>query len=896
MGELAFKITVKDDGSAVLEKFGGKAEDVGKRAAGVGKRISASFTKVRGVLGRLPGAVFNLRNAIIGLGAVVAIRALVGRFAAFEAEMLRVGVLAGATGGELKSLTNLALELGETTAFSAKQASEGMVFLAKAGFETNEIMKALPGTLELAAAAGLDLATSADIVTNVTKGLQLPISELGRANDVLVQAFTSSNVSLIELGESFRFVGPVAISSGLQFEEVTATLGLLGDAGIKGGAAGTTLRASIARLIAPSKEAGKILGDLGVKAVEPTTGKLRPFADILEQLGKSGADNADIFRIFGLRAGPGIATLLAQGADSLREMTKELEESGGRAKEVAEVRLKGLSGALVIMRSAVDGAVIRIGEQLAPTIKELAGFITVLARNLSTAIKGFTDTAKATGETKETVSGLRTALDAILPGVEFLVDAFFRVRKSITEVSALFTALKLTFLLVSKGINTAIGFLVTGFIKIQGTAGTVFDAVRRVIGNALAFVIRLIADVVREASKLAANLSPLSDSAAELSKTLTVAATEMKGFALDVSDANDQTTGADIATKALTATTDFFAGRERNLREAIAETNGSLNEKLDALAIMNEQQKRIKQVIQDTAAAERDATKATKELTSAIIEGGKAEPPTKAVKDLTVSIRTEVERVTDLLSQTGLPALQQQFADAAAEIVGTGPKANRAVAQLGAQFQVLADTAAKVPEGLRDEFEKIVQETKITSDNVNQIAEESLAKTLALQSRRRQALASGTAKLFGVLAAAAETGGEKAFKIGQAFAAGQAVISGIQAVQAALAGPPGPPFSLPLAAAIAIQTALNVRKILQARPGAGAGAVSGAAAGGGGGGGPSAPVGALAEPAVAVAGAPTQQIEVSVAGFVGDEALLASEIGRVLREGESDGVQVNVAS
>lgn len=303
----------------------------------------------------------------------------------FQASMNRVKAVSGATGDEFAALENQARELGATTQFSSSQAAEAMGFLAMAGFDANEIMTALPGTLDLAAAGAIELGQAADIASNILSGYGMETEEIGRLNDILAKTFTSTNVNMQMLGESFKYVGPVAMSAGLAIEETSAAIGLLGNAGIQGSEAGTALRGAIARLLAPTAAVEDALLDLGVSVVD-SQGQLLPLADILEQLGEAGADTADMMTIFGLEAGPAMQALLTQGSDALRELTGELETSGGTAAEIAAVQMEGFNGAVMGLKSAWEGLLLTVAD---------AGFLD-WATQLTEKLTGF---VQAAGET-----------------------------------------------------------------------------------------------------------------------------------------------------------------------------------------------------------------------------------------------------------------------------------------------------------------------------------------------------------------------------------------------------------------------------------------------------------------------------------------------------------------
>ncbi len=287
--------------------------------------------------------------------------AIVTTAANFESSMNRVGALTGATGTEFDRLGERAQELGRTTQFSASQAADGMGFLAQAGFETNEIYDAMPGVLNLAAAGQLELAESADIASNVLQGMNMPVSELDRLMDVMAATATSSNTDIRQLGDALSFVAPIAAGAGVELEEVSAAIGLMGDAGIQSTRAGTSLRMAISQMINPTAAAADALDRLGVNT-QDAEGNMLPLHDIMRQLEDSGASTADMMTIFGQRAGPAMQALLAQGSGALQEFTGELEESGGTAERIAERQMEGLNGALARMRSAMEGAAIAIGQ------------------------------------------------------------------------------------------------------------------------------------------------------------------------------------------------------------------------------------------------------------------------------------------------------------------------------------------------------------------------------------------------------------------------------------------------------------------------------------------------------------------------------------------------------
>ena len=184
----------------------------------------------------------------------------------FEAQMSRVGAVSNSTKEQQVQLTAKAREMGRDTKFSALEAGQGMEYLAMAGFNANQQMAAIGGVLDVAAAAGTELGRTSDIVSNALTGFGLQADQAGRVGDVLTKTFTGSNTTLESLGETLKYVAPVASSAGASIELVAAMTGVLGDAGIQGSMAGTTLRNTFLRLIAPAKDAQKHMKQLGISA------------------------------------------------------------------------------------------------------------------------------------------------------------------------------------------------------------------------------------------------------------------------------------------------------------------------------------------------------------------------------------------------------------------------------------------------------------------------------------------------------------------------------------------------------------------------------------------------------------------------------------------------------
>ena len=393
MAEVTVKINAEDNATATIKKINNEMGKMGQQ----GQKANKGAVAFTAGLGGAAGTMSRMLGPLAGVAGGIAV---LKEGLEFEQEMANVRAVSQATGQEFDQLNNLALELGRTTAFSAKQVAEGMGFLGQAGFKTNQILEATPGVLNLAAAASIDLGTAADITSNVLKGFNKDVTELGHVNDVLVKTTTSSNTNMVQLGQAMGFVAPVSRLAGVSLEETAAAIGLLGDAGIQSSRAGTTLVRAMTSMLSPSKTAGTHLDMMGIK-VQESGGKFVGFRSILEQLGTAFEEprhaankTGKIFGIFGQRAGPGMGILLAAGADKLRGFTTDLENAGGTAERVANDKLNNLNGKWKLFKSAVSGAAITLTQRLGPA---LGGILTVITKSVG-AVTDFIEGVAKVGE------------------------------------------------------------------------------------------------------------------------------------------------------------------------------------------------------------------------------------------------------------------------------------------------------------------------------------------------------------------------------------------------------------------------------------------------------------------------------------------------------------------
>lgn len=338
------------------------------------------------------GQKITMAGAMVAAAAAVIVAGLSGPISAsmnFNEAMSGVAAVSQATAQEMAALTSTAKELGASTSFSAMQAAGAMKFLGQAGFKTNEIIAAMPGTLAMARAGATDLATSADIASNILSGFGLEATQMTATADLLTATFTSSNTDLRMLGETMKYVAPVARAAGVDLRTAAAMAGLLGNAGIQGSMAGTSLASMLTRLSAPTGSAASALAALGVSATD-SQGNVRNMVDVLEDLARATSALPDgrklgfIKEIFGEEAGKSALELIEQaGAGNLADYVKQLEKVGGTAKRVAEQMNDNLAGDVITFKSALEGLFITLGDKLEPVLRPLVQNVTNLTRSLA---------------------------------------------------------------------------------------------------------------------------------------------------------------------------------------------------------------------------------------------------------------------------------------------------------------------------------------------------------------------------------------------------------------------------------------------------------------------------------------------------------------------------------
>ena len=294
----------------------------------------------------------------------------------FDSQMSTVAAISGATGEEFEILRAKAQEMGATTAFSATESAQAMEYMAMAGWKTTDITNGLAGVMNLAAASGEDLATTSDIVTDAMTAFGMSADQSTYFADVLAQTATNANTNVGMMGETFKYVAPLAGAMGYNIEDMSAAIGLMANAGIKGSQSGTSLRNIITNLASPTDTVAGAMDDLGISLTD-SDGKTKSFGETLSDLRISFADLDEVQKtqyasaIAGKEGMSGLLALINSSDEDFDKLTDSIKNCTGASEKMAEIRLDNLEGDVTLFKSALEGAQIAISDKLTPVLRNL---------------------------------------------------------------------------------------------------------------------------------------------------------------------------------------------------------------------------------------------------------------------------------------------------------------------------------------------------------------------------------------------------------------------------------------------------------------------------------------------------------------------------------------------
>lgn len=340
-----------------------ETDNAGKAGSGFGKVMSAGCK------------VAAAATAAVGtaIGGIVVASTKVGM--SFEAEMSKVQAISGASGTQLQQLTDKAKEMGASTKFSATESAQAMEYMAMAGWKTEDMLNGLGGIMNLAAASGEDLATTSDIVTDALTAFGLSASESTRFADVLATAASNSNTTVAGMGETFKYVAPLAGALGYSVEDTAVAIGLMANSGIKGSQAGTALRGMLTNLAKPSSQVAGYMDKLGLSLTD-AAGNAKPLSALLQELRQKFAGLTDAQKteyaaaIAGQEGMSGLLAIVNASDSDFAKLTDAINNSSGAAEDMANVMNDNLAGAVQSLKSHAETLGLAIYDSFAVQMKD----------------------------------------------------------------------------------------------------------------------------------------------------------------------------------------------------------------------------------------------------------------------------------------------------------------------------------------------------------------------------------------------------------------------------------------------------------------------------------------------------------------------------------------------
>lgn len=385
-----------ESASTKMQQSHKKVKDTAKESADGAKKSweesnQSTVASTESATSKMAG-LMKKSAAVIGVASVAAAKKTIDVGKSFEAGMSEVQAISGASGKDLEKLSVKAKQMGATTKFSATESATALKYMAMAGWKTNQMVSGLSGVMNLAAASGEDLGTVSDIVTDSMTAFGLKAKDSGHFADVLAKASSSSNTNVAMMGETFKYVAPLAGSMKYSIEDTATAIGLMANAGIKGSQAGTSLRSIITRLVKPPKDAATALNALGISTTK-ADGSMKPLRETMAELrekfsGLTESQKASYASsIAGQEAMSGLLAIVNASDSDFNKLQKAIDNSSGAAKKQADVMNNNLQGALYDLGSAAESVGIGIYEDIKTPLTKAVGVGTAQLRVLSNKLK-----------------------------------------------------------------------------------------------------------------------------------------------------------------------------------------------------------------------------------------------------------------------------------------------------------------------------------------------------------------------------------------------------------------------------------------------------------------------------------------------------------------------------
>ena len=439
----------------IATKIGNNFQSVGKSLTSVGTTLTKNVTvPLAGI------ATVGLKTA-----------------SDFESAMSNVKAISGATGEEFDELRQKAIDLGGSTAFSATEVADAMTEMAKAGWNTEQIIAGMGGVLDAAAASGESLGTVSTIVADAITGFGMEAKESTRVADLLTQAANSGTIGINDLGESFKYIAPVASSMGLSIEDVTTALSAMSMSGIKGSQAGTSLRGMLTRMVKPTDDVAAAMDELGI-VLTNSDGTFKSLDQILSEMRGSFSGLTDEQKTYyaatlaGQEGMSGLLSLLNMSQEEYDEIAASMDNAGGVAQETAAVMRDNLSADVEELMGSLESLAITLASLIVPALRDFVQWLTQL-------INKFTALRPKTRKTILTIVGIAAAIGPVIlvigklvTAVGSVVTAFGKLKAAVPAIKGGLVAIKGAIAGISApvaAVVAVIGVLIAAFVNLWKT-------------------------------------------------------------------------------------------------------------------------------------------------------------------------------------------------------------------------------------------------------------------------------------------------------------------------------------------------------------------------------------------------------------------------------------------
>lgn len=345
---------------SIAEKLGNKISGAGKNLSSVGSTLTKRVT--------VPLAGVGIAGLKVATD--------------FEKSMSGVKAISGATGEELKALREKAIDLGDAS-FSANEVAKAMTEMAKAGWNSEQIIDGMGGVLSAATASGEGLASVSTTVADAITGFGLEAKDSTRVADLLTQAANSGTIGVGDLGESFKYVAPLANSMGLSIEDVTTALSAMSMSGIKGSQAGTALSGTLSRMNGSNEKVAETMSELGIK-ITKEGGSFKSLDEIVATLRTSFSGMTDSQKSYyatilaGQEGQKGLLALLNLSEEEYNKVAESMDNSSGVAEKTAAIMQDNLQSKVKQLINSLENLAIKMADYVIPHLQEFVLWLTSL--------------------------------------------------------------------------------------------------------------------------------------------------------------------------------------------------------------------------------------------------------------------------------------------------------------------------------------------------------------------------------------------------------------------------------------------------------------------------------------------------------------------------------------